>query len=108
MKTILITGGSGLIGSKLSLALIAKGYQVRHLSRQPIHTALIKSYSWDIENNSMDENAFVGVDAIIHLAGAGIAEKKWTIKRKEEIVNSRVNSTQLLFDYVQKMALPQK
>ena len=106
MKTILITGGTGLIGSKLSLALIAKGYQVRHLSRQPIHTALIKSYSWDIENNSIDENAFEGVDAIIHLAGAGIAEKKWTNKRKAEIVNSRVNSTQLLFDYVQKMASP--
>jgi len=106
MKTILITGGSGLIGSKLSLALIAKGYQVRHLSRQPIHSTLIQSYSWDIEKNSIDENAFIGVDAIIHLAGAGIAEKKWTDSRKAEIVNSRVNSTQLLFDYVQKMALP--
>jgi uncharacterized protein (TIGR01777 family) len=106
MKTILITGGSGLIGSKLSLALIAKGYQVKHLSRQPIHHALIKSYSWDIEKNSIDENAFEGVNAIIHLAGAGIADKKWTVKRKEEIVNSRVNSTQLLFDYVQKMSLP--
>ena len=106
MKTILITGGSGLIGSKLSLTLIAKGYQVRHLSRQPISTPFIKSYSWDIEKNSIDENAFVGVDAIIHLAGAGIAEKKWSNKRKEEIVNSRVNSTQLLFDYVQKMASP--
>ena len=106
MKTILITGGTGLIGSKLSLALIAKGYQVRHLSRQPISTAVIKSYSWDIEKNSIDENAFVGVEVIIHLAGAGIAEKKWTNKRKEEIVNSRVNSTQLLFDYVQKMASP--
>jgi uncharacterized protein (TIGR01777 family) len=67
---------------------------------------VIKSYSWDIEKNSIDENAFVGVDAIIHLAGAGIAEKKWSNKRKEEIVNSRVNSTQLLFDYVQKMASP--
>jgi len=106
MKTILITGGSGLIGSKLSLALIAKGYQVRHLSRQPISTAVIKSYYWNIEKNSMDENALVGVDAIMHLAGAGIAEKKWTKKRKAEIVNSRVNSTQLLFDYVQKMNLP--
>ena len=106
MKTILITGGSGLIGSKLSLALIAKGYQVRHLSRQPIHSTLIQSYSWDIEKNSIDENAFIGVDAIIHLAGAGIAEKKWTDSRKAEIVNSRVNSTHLLFDYVQKMALP--
>ena len=106
MKTILITGGTGLIGSKLSLALLAKGYQVRHLSRQPIGTAVIKSYNWDIENNSIDENAFVGVDAIIHLAGAGIAEKKWTDKRKAEIVNSRVNSTQLLFEYVQKMEQP--
>ena len=66
MKTILITGGSGLIGSKLSLALIAKGYQVRHLSRQPISSALIKSYYWNIEQYSIDENAFVGVDAIIH------------------------------------------
>ena len=82
MKKALITGITGQDGSYLAELLIAKGYQVRHLSRQPIHTALIKSYSWDIENNSMDENAFVGVDAIIHLAGAGIAEKKWTIKRK--------------------------
>jgi uncharacterized protein (TIGR01777 family) len=106
MKTILITGGTGLIGSKLSLALIAKGYQVRHLSRQPISTAFIKSYYWDIEQNSMDENALIGVDAIIHLAGAGIADKKWTDKRKSEIVNSRVNSTQLLFEYVQKTEQP--
>ena len=88
MKTILITGGSGLIGSKLSLALIAKGYQVRHLSRQPNHPALIKSYNWDIENNSIDENAFEGVDTIIHLAGAGIAEKKWT---KKSATSARIN-----------------
>lgn len=106
MKTILITGGTGLIGSKLSLALLAKGYQVRHLSRQPISSPLIKSYCWDIEQNSMDENALIGVHAIIHLAGASIAEKKWTDKRKAEIVNSRVNSTQLLFEYVQKMEQP--
>jgi uncharacterized protein len=106
MKTILITGGTGLIGSKLSSLLISKGYQVRHLSRNPVSNELIKAYYWDLNKNTIDQQAFEGVDAIIHLAGAGIADEKWTSKRKKEIVNSRVASTQLLFDYVSKIQKP--
>lgn len=106
MKTILITGGTGLIGSKLSKLLISKGYQVRHLSRNPVSSELINAYYWDLHKKTIDSNAFNGIDAIIHLAGAGIADEKWTSKRKKEIVNSRVASTQLLFDYVSKMQKP--
>jgi uncharacterized protein (TIGR01777 family) len=106
MKTILITGGTGLIGSKLSSLLISKGYQVRHLSRNPVSSELIKAYYWDLNKSTIDQQAFEGVDAIIHLAGAGIADEKWSSKRKKEIVNSRVDSTQLLFDYVSKMQKP--
>jgi len=51
---------------------------------------------WDPEKNLIDHEAFEGVDFIIHLAGANIGEKRWTIKRKEEIIKSRVNSTRFL------------
>ena len=106
MKNILITGGTGLIGSKLSKLLISKGYQVRHLSRNTVSSELINAYYWDLHKKTIDSNAFNGIDAIIHLAGAGIADEKWSPKRKKEIVNSRVDSTQLLFDYVSKMQKP--
>ena len=106
MKTILITGGTGLIGSKLSKLLISKGYQVRHLSRNPVNSESINAYYWDLNKRTIDTKAFDGIDAIIHLAGAGIADEKWSPKRKEAIVNSRVDSTQLLFDYASKMQNP--
>jgi uncharacterized protein len=95
-KTILITGGTGLVGSRLTELLKAKGYTVKYLSRTAGVKNGIQSYEWDIKRGTINEKAFENVDAIIHLAGAGIADKKWSSERKKEILDSRTKSTQLL------------
>lgn len=94
---ILITGASGLVGSRLTEMLLAKGHQVSHLGRSK-QTGNVPSFVWDIENKSLDIEALNGVDTIINLAGAGIADKRWTAQRKKEILESRKYSTQLLFE----------
>ncbi len=89
---ILITGGTGLIGKAIAAKFTNGGHQVSILSRSN------GDFQWDIKKQTMDSKSLLGVDTIIHLAGAGIAEKKWTGKRKNELVQSRVESTILLFD----------
>jgi uncharacterized protein len=96
-KNILITGASGLIGSRLTTLLTEKGYQVSHLGRRK-QVGKVKSFTWDIDRNIIDPMAFEGIDGIIHLAGAGVADKRWTKSRKQEIMNSRTRSTRLLYD----------
>lgn len=102
MKNILISGGSGLIGKVITSTLKEQGYKVAWLSRNP-DTKSEKSFSWDIKAQTIDPKALEWCDAIIHLAGAGVAEKKWTRERKQEILNSRVMSTQLLMDTLRRM-----
>lgn len=95
-KTILITGGTGLLGTEITKQLLDKGHTVRYLSRNPGKTDQIEAFKWDIKNNEIDEAAFKGVDTVVHLAGAGIADKKWTKERKKVILESRTKSTALL------------
>jgi uncharacterized protein len=95
-KRILITGASGLVGSRLTSLLLANGYQVAHLSRSK--KGSVPTYVWDVDKQTIDNNALNGVDTIIHLAGANVAEKRWTESRKKEIIDSRVKSTELLFN----------
>lgn len=98
MATILITGGTGLIGTALSKVLISKGHEVIILSRGQSATGEI-GYSiahWDPEKQVIDVAAVQKADYIINLAGAGIADKRWTQKRKQEIIDSRVKSGELL------------
>ena len=102
MKKILITGGSGLIGRQLRQLLLLKGYEVVTLSRKPEKDY---EYLWDISKKHIDTNAFENTTHIVHLAGAGIADKRWTTRRKKEIIDSRIDSANLLFDYVQKLSL---
>jgi uncharacterized protein len=94
---ILITGASGLIGSRLTELLLQKGDQVVHLGRSK-KTGNVPSFIWDVEKKSMDTKALEGIDTIFHLAGAGVADKRWTAARKKEILDSRVNSSRLLFE----------
>jgi hypothetical protein len=101
METILITGGTGLIGSHLSNLLRNKGYKVTLLSRS--NSGASNIYYWDIDSNFIEEKAIKEADYIIHLAGAGIADERWTSKRKSELINSRVNSTRLLYKNVVKL-----
>lgn len=91
----MITGASGLIGKRLTELLLQKGHQVSHLGRKK-SAGPVPSYVWDVKNGTLDINALKGIDTIIHLAGAGIADKPWTKERKREILESRTQSTQLL------------
>ncbi|HJD86628.1 MAG TPA: TIGR01777 family oxidoreductase [Empedobacter falsenii] len=95
---ILLTGGSGLIGSELVKILIEKGHQVRILTREK--NVEHPFYHWD--KNKIDEKVFDNLDGIIHLAGCLIA-KRWTKRYKEEILSSRVDTANLLFEYVNKL-----
>ena len=99
-STILITGGTGMIGTALIKALLEKEYNVIILTRNPekysVTTSQLSYAGWDILNNTIDKEAIARSDYIIHLSGAGIADKRWTKKRKQEIADSRVQSGKLL------------
>lgn len=101
MKHILITGGSGLIGRKITLLLERKGYEVAWLSRSGGDKSQ-KTFVWDIDKQEMDAEAIDWADAVIHLAGTGVADKRWTAKRKRDILQSRTMSTALLRNYIEK------
>src|SRR5258706_3562675 len=96
MKKILIAGGSGFIGKMLSEYFLSKGFDVAILSREKRDEKSI--FSWDPQKEEMDENAFRGISCIINLSGASISGKRWTRKRKQEIVNSRMQSTDFLYE----------
>lgn len=93
---ILITGGSGLIGTRLAEMLIDLGYEVALLSRSGAKHPKYQTFKWDIEKGYIDEAALTYTDYIINLAGASVADGKWTDKRKQEIRDSRIKGTRLL------------
>ncbi|MGZ8559791.1 MAG: TIGR01777 family oxidoreductase [Chitinophagaceae bacterium] len=105
MTTILITGGTGLIGKALTHALLEKNYKVIVLSRQTNQrqqqTANLSFASWNVDDQTINKEAISKADYIVHLAGAGVADKRWTKKRKQEIINSRVKSGELLVKALQ-------
>ena len=95
-SSVLISGGSGLVGKYLTSALLSEGYRVRHLSRNAGQSNKVQVCHMGSEKKLLDPRVFEGVDYLIHLAGANIGEKRWTRKRKEEILTSRVDSSRLL------------
>jgi uncharacterized protein (TIGR01777 family) len=97
-KNILITGASGSVGRRLTGVLLEKGYQVSALSRTPGQNPAVKTFIWDVNRGIIDEHCIEGIDTIIHLAGAGIAEKRWTDARKKELIDSRTRSIGLIYD----------
>ena len=99
MKNILITGGSGLVGRRITLLLESKGYTVAWLSRKPQQQTY---FLWDVEKKELDPQALEWADAVVHLAGEGVAEKRWTADRKKRILESRTQSTQLLYTAIQQ------
>ena len=103
MQRVLITGGSGLVGRRLTDMLIEKGYEVCWLSRTSDTGSRIKKYIWDIRKGYIDPAALAATDYIIHLAGAGVADKPWTTARKQEILESRTHSTALLTKALREM-----
>lgn len=98
MAKILITGGSGSIGRKLIPRLKESGHEVAVIGRSRYLNIGAPSFTWDLAKHEMEEGALDGVTHIIHLAGAGIADKPWSPERKQEILESRVRPLQLLAD----------
>ena len=101
-KHILLTGGTGLIGTHLTNALLNKGYVVSHLGRKPENNPKVKTYLWDVAKGEIDETCINGVDTIVHLAGAGIVDKRWSDERKKEIIDSRTKSIGLIYQLIRK------
>ncbi len=101
-QNILITGGTGLIGSRLVEMLSTKGHKIAVLSRRAGSMNHAKVYRWDPGKGEIDERALDRTDVIIHLAGAAIDEKRWTKIRKQEILDSRVKPVYLI---VEKMKI---
>ncbi len=95
MSRILITGASGLVGTRLTQLLLERGHTVSHLGRSK-KSGSIKSFVWDVKAGTIDPEALKNIDVVIHLAGAGIADERWSKKRKQEILESRTKSTALL------------
>jgi uncharacterized protein (TIGR01777 family) len=91
MQRVAITGASGMIGTALVGHLKSEGYTVQKLVRRASRAA--DEISWDPQSGTVDLEALAGVDAIIHLAGAGVGDKRWTKKYKSEILNSRLLGT---------------
>lgn len=92
---VAITGASGLIGTALSRHLVAAGHTVIPVVRRPVKTAEI-AVRWDPEAGTIDAAALEGIGAVVHLAGAGIGDKRWSTERKRLILESRTHSTALL------------
>ncbi len=105
MSKIVITGGTGLIGKLLQQKLEANKHNVVILTRNPKKE---NHFKWDLSSNFIDDKAFENVDYIIHLAGAGIADKRWITARKKELIDSRVQSATLLFSKIKELNIPLK
>ena len=108
MQTVLITGGNGMIGKALTSHLVDKGYKVIVLTRQlPAQKSTLPAIEfalWDTKKQTIDIAAVQKADYIIHLAGAGVVDKKWTADYKKEIQQSRTESSKLLLTTLQNNA----
>ncbi|MCF0056647.1 TIGR01777 family oxidoreductase [Dyadobacter sp. CY356] len=95
-QKVVITGGTGLIGKRLTTLLLKKGYEVAYLSRRKIDIPFVKVFEWDVKNKYIEAGALKNTSYLIHLAGAGVADEKWTEDRKKQIFSSRTDSIELI------------
>lgn len=102
METILVAGGTGLIGKKLSQYWKNAGHKVRILTRDESDPEN-SFFHWDPMKGELDKTALEGVTVIVNLSGAGIGDKRWTEKRRKELFNSRIQSTRCLWRYAEKL-----
>ncbi len=99
---VLVTGATGLIGSKLTKACLQKGLSVNYLTTSKSKISSkdnYKGYYWNPKNNEIDSSCFRGVEAIFHLVGANVSQR-WTTDHKNEILSSRIQTTKLLFNTI--------
>lgn len=102
-KNVLITGGTGFVGRSLTKLLLSKGFSVSILSRTKRTKAKdVFYYTWDVKKQTIEEQAILNADYIVHLAGENIAGERWTAKRKRAIVDSRELSIKLLHTVLQE------
>jgi uncharacterized protein len=95
---IVVTGASGLIGSALVRALRANGHEVRRLVRRDPRAA--DESRWDPDQRHLDDDALDGIEAVIHLAGVGVADKRWSESHKRAVLDSRVDGTTTIAEAV--------
>ena len=93
---ILITGGTGLVGTRLSAVLTAAGHHVAHVSRTLAPGSSYRTFQWDPAAGTIDPAAVPFAEAVVNLAGANVGEGKWTTARKQELLASRVDGLALL------------
>ena len=101
METVLITGGTGLVGKNLAKMLVANGYSIIILTRkmpESLPGENIRYALWDVNQQQIDIAAVQQADHIIHLAGAGVMDHKWTASYKKEIIDSRAKSASLIIE----------
>ncbi len=103
-KNVLITGGTGMIGQRLTQMLQDKGYEVAHLSRSRSNDLPVKAFVWNIQRREIEPEALQWANYVVHLAGAGVADKRWTKSRKEIILKSRTESTRLLHETITNLS----
>ncbi len=108
MSKILIAGGTGLIGKAISEILLANGHKIGMLSRSENLKAEIPRFKWNLKENYIDPKALDGVEYIINLAGASVADRPWTKKRKELIINSRTQGNRLIASHIKNGSLSLK
>src|SRR5262245_7331601 len=101
---VLVTGASGLVGSALVPLPASSGHDVVRAVRRPARGR--DEVQWDVEQRRMDASQLDGVDAVVHLAGEGIASHRWTPEVKRRILASRVDGTALVAATLAKMAHP--
>ncbi|MBC9930833.1 TIGR01777 family oxidoreductase [Chitinophaga qingshengii] len=103
MESVLITGGTGLVGTALTRLLLERGYKVIILTRKPEQGTNrdVRYAAWDVAQQTIDINALQEADYIVHLAGANVGEKRWTAARKREILESRTKSSELIVKALQ-------
>jgi uncharacterized protein len=101
---VAITGASGLIGTELTRSLRGDGHRVRPLVRRPSDDPA--AVRWDPAAGTLDAGDLAGVDVVVHLAGAGIGDKRWTEARKRELVESRTHGTMLIARTLAAMEQP--
>lgn len=102
---VLITGATGLIGHELINLLLQKGIAVNYLTtsrKKIVNESNYKGFYWNPSLGEINENAFDDVNVIVHLAGATVA-KRWSTSYKQEIINSRVDTTRLLYKTLEKI-----
>ena len=92
---IAITGASGLIGRSLTTSLAADGHQIVPVVRRPNSTSA-ENIEWNPVTGEIEASKFEGIDAVVHLAGAGIGDHRWSESYKREILESRTKGTALL------------